>query len=36
MALINFKFIFSYDSCLFTSYNWDFTEYKSILFGEFK
>jgi hypothetical protein len=36
MAVINFKFIFSYDSCLFSSYSWDFTEYKSILFGEFK
>lgn len=36
MAIINLKFIFSYDSCLFASYNWDFTEYKSILFGEFK
>lgn len=36
MSIINLKFIFSYDSCLFTSYNWDFTEYKSILFGEFK
>lgn len=36
LALINFKFIFSYDTCLYTSSNWDFTEYQSILFGEFK
>ena len=35
-AIVNFKFIFSYDSCLYTSVNWDFTEYTSILFGEFK
>ena len=36
LAIVNFKFIFSYDSCLYTSVNWDFTEYTSILFGEFK
>ena len=36
LAIVNFKFIFSYDTCLYTSTNWDFTEYKSILFGEFK
>jgi hypothetical protein len=36
VAIVNFKFIFSYDSCLYSSINWDFTEYKSILFGEFK
>lgn len=35
-AVINFKFIFSYDTCLYTSINWDFTEYLSILFGDFK
>jgi hypothetical protein len=36
LAIVNFKFIFSYDSCLYNSVNWDFTEYASILFGEFK
>lgn len=36
LAIVNFKFIFSYDTCLYTSINWDFTEYASILFGEFK
>ena len=36
LAIVNFKFIFSYDSCLYTSVNWDFTEYTSILFGDFK
>lgn len=36
LAIVNFKFIFSYDTCLYTSINWDFTEYRSILFGEFK
>jgi hypothetical protein len=36
LAIVNFKFIFSYDSCLYTSVNWDFSEYQSILFGEFK
>jgi len=36
LALINFKFIFSYDTCLYKSKKFDFTEYKSILFGEFK
>lgn len=35
-AIINLKFIFSYDTCLYTSTNWDFVEYRSILFGEFK
>lgn len=35
-SIVNIKFIFSYDSCLFTSYDWDFTEYRSILFGDFK
>jgi hypothetical protein len=35
-SLINLKFIFSYDTCLHTSMNWDFAEYKAILFGEFK
>lgn len=35
-ALINIKFMFSYDTCLYTSTNWDFTEYKKVLFGEFK
>ncbi|MES2567637.1 MAG: hypothetical protein V4565_12270 [Bacteroidota bacterium] len=35
-SLINLKFIFSYDSCLFTSDIWNYTEYTSILFGEFK
>lgn len=36
LVLVNIKFIFSYDSCLYTSLNWDFTEYSSILFGDFK
>lgn len=36
LVLVNIKFIFSYDSCLFNSLNWDFTEYRSILFGDFK
>ena len=36
LAIVNFKFIFSYDTCLYSSENFDFTEYKSILFGEFK
>jgi hypothetical protein len=36
LAIVNFKFIFSYDSCLYTSVNWDFTEYALILFGDFK
>jgi hypothetical protein len=36
LSLANFKFIFSYDTCLYTSINWDYTEYLSILFGEFK
>ena len=36
LAIVNFKFIFSYDTCLYTSLNWDFAEYQSILFGEFK
>lgn len=36
LVLVNIKFIFSYDSCLYTSLNWDFTEYCSILFGDFK
>ena len=35
-SVINLKFIFSYDTCLHTSMNWDFAEYKAILFGEFK
>lgn len=35
-SLINLKFIFSYDTCLHNSMNWDFAEYKAILFGEFK
>lgn len=35
-AIINLKFIFSYDGCLYKSDNWDYTEYISILFGEFK
>lgn len=34
--LINIKFIFSYDTCLHQSDNWNYSEYKSILFGEFK
>lgn len=36
LAMVNFKFIFSYDTCLYTSINWDFAEYRTILFGEFK
>lgn len=36
VAIINFKFIFSYDTCLHTSTNWNYTEYLSVLFGEFK
>lgn len=36
LAIVNFKFIFSYDTCLYNSVKFDFTEYKSILFGEFK
>ncbi|MCD6017855.1 MAG: hypothetical protein K0S53_976 [Bacteroidetes bacterium] len=35
-SLLNIKFMFSYDSCLFTSDSWNYTEYLSILFGEFK
>lgn len=35
-SLVNIKFMFSYDSCLFTSDSWNYTEYLSILFGEFK
>lgn len=35
-SLINLKFIFSYDTCLYNSMNWNFAEYKAILFGEFK
>jgi len=35
-SLINFKFIFSYDSCLYSSEKWNYNEYKAILFGEFK
>lgn len=35
-SLINIKFMFSYDSCLFNSDSWNYTEYFSILFGEFK
>lgn len=35
-AIINLKFIFSYDGCLYKSDNWDYTECISILFGEFK
>lgn len=36
LILVNIKFIFSYDSCFYNSLNWDFTEYRSILFGDFK
>ena len=35
-SLVNIKFMFSYDSCLFTSDSWNYTEYLGILFGEFK
>lgn len=35
-VLINIKFIFSYDTCLHKSLNFNYLEYKSILFGEFK
>jgi hypothetical protein len=35
-TIINLKFIFSYDTCLYTSTNWNFAEYLSILFGDFK
>ncbi len=35
-ALINLKFILSFDTCLHYSNQWNFTEYFAILFGEFK
>lgn len=35
-SLVNIKFMFSYDSCLYTSDSWNYAEYLSILFGEFK
>lgn len=35
-SCINVKFIFSYDTCLYNSNNWNFNEYFSILFGPFK
>ena len=35
-VLINVKFIFSYDTCLHYSKDWDYSEYFSVLFGEFK
>lgn len=35
-ALINLKFILSYDTCLHNSLNWNYSEYASILFGELK
>ncbi len=35
-VLINVKFIFSYDTCLHLSKDWDYSEYRSVLFGEFK
>lgn len=34
--VINIKFMFSYDGCLYKSDNWSYSEYFSILFGEFK
>jgi hypothetical protein len=35
-SLVNIKFMFSYDSCLFNTDTWNYSEYLSILFGEFK
>ena len=35
-ALINLKFILSFDTCLHFSTNWNYQEYYSTLFGEFK
>jgi hypothetical protein len=35
-SLINIKFMFSYDTCLFSSEPFNYSEYRSILFGEFK
>ena len=35
-ALINLKFILSFDTCLHFSTNWNYQEYVSIVFGEFK
>lgn len=36
LTLVNVKFIFSYDTCLHHSQDWDYSEYLSVLFGEFK
>jgi len=36
LTLINIKFMFSFDGCLYSSLGYNYSEYFSILFGEFK
>ncbi|MBC7694755.1 MAG: hypothetical protein H7141_04830 [Burkholderiales bacterium] len=35
-SLLNIKLMFSYDTCLYNTEKWNFSEYTTILFGEFK